>query len=74
VPILRRLRDLREDALLSQRDLAERAGISQTTVVHAEAGTDVRFVTVHKLAEALGVPAEELVKPARRREGKDAAA
>lgn len=74
MPILRRLRELREDALVSQRDLAARAGISQTTIVHAERGQDVRFVTVHKLAEALKVPAEELVKPPRRREGKAAAA
>ncbi len=74
MPILSRLRELREDALLSQRDLAERAGVSQTTIVHAEQGRDVRFVTVRKLAEALGVPAEELVKPPRRRAGKAAVA
>ncbi len=74
MPVLSRLRELREDALLSQRDLAERAGVSQTTIVHAEQGQDVRFITARKLAQALNVPAEELTKPPRRREGKAAAA
>jgi transcriptional regulator with XRE-family HTH domain len=73
VPILLRLRELREEAMLSQRDLAERAGVSQTTVVHAEAGNDVRFVTVRKLAEALGVAPADLAKPSRSAP-KDAAA
>lgn len=73
MPILSRLKELREEAMLSQRDLAEQAGISQTTVVHAEAGTDVRFVTVRKLAEALGVAPVELAK-APRLAPKDAAA
>ena len=74
MPILRRLKDLRKDALLSQRDLAKKAGVSQTTVVHAEQGQDVRFVTARRLAAALDVPADELLKPARRRERKAAAA
>ena len=73
MPVLPRLRELREAAMLSQRDLAERANLSPTTIVHAEAGQDVRFVTVRALAEALGVEPAELAKPARKAP-KDAAA
>ena len=61
MPVLTQLRRLREDRALSQRDLAKAAGVSQATIVHAEAGQDVRHVTVRKLATALNVEPNELI-------------
>jgi transcriptional regulator with XRE-family HTH domain len=58
-----RLRATRERAILSQSDLAKRAGVSKTTIVKAEQGTGVRFVTIRRLADALGVAPEELLPP-----------
>ena len=58
---LANLRRLRERQALSQKGLAERAGISHVTVVQAEAGGDVRPTTARKLAEALGVEPAELM-------------
>ena len=55
MPVLARLRKLREERAMSQRDLAERAGVSQATIVRAEGGTETRHVTVRKLAKALDV-------------------
>lgn len=57
------LRQLREDQVLGQRDLAARAGISQQTIVDIEAGRITpRPQTVRKLATALGIePAALLV-------------
>ena len=52
VPGLRRLRDRRA---LTQEELAERAGVSRTTVMRAESGEDIRQSSVRKLARALGV-------------------
>jgi len=51
VPQLRRLRDARA---LTQEELAERAGVSRTTVMRAERGQDIRQSSVRKLARALG--------------------
>jgi transcriptional regulator with XRE-family HTH domain len=63
-PILA-LRRLRVEAALSQRDLADRAGVTQTTIVKAEAGHEVRPSTVRRLAKALGVEPRELVNGER---------
>ena len=50
------LRELRDAQALAQRDLAERAGVSKTTVQAIEAGHGpVRPSTRRKLAVALGV-------------------
>lgn len=46
----RRLRVLREEAGLSARELAERAGVDRATVANAEAG---RFATRMDIAERL---------------------
>ena len=53
--VLTNLRRLRERAALSQRTLAERARVSAATVIRAEKGLPMRFVTARRLAEALGV-------------------
>jgi transcriptional regulator with XRE-family HTH domain len=55
------LRELRAEQVLSQQDLAERAGVSKTTVVQIEARRiRPHPSTVRKLAAALGLPAREL--------------
>ena len=61
------LRDARLRKLLSQRQLAERARVSQATIVKIERG-DARPhpSTLRKLAEALGVEPEEFYELARR--------
>ena len=59
------LRRARETALLTQAELAERAGVQRATVNRIETGaTAARFATVRRLAEALGVPAADLLSPA----------
>jgi len=54
------LRRLRESAALSQRELAQKAGVSRATIAAAELGTRKPHPsTVRKLATALGLhPAE----------------
>jgi transcriptional regulator with XRE-family HTH domain len=61
--ILTRLRAVREDALMSQADLAKRSGVAQPTISHLEQGRDARFMTARKLAKALGVTPAELRGP-----------
>jgi transcriptional regulator with XRE-family HTH domain len=56
------LREIRTQRLLTQEELAEKAGVSPTTVANIE--TDNRgphFRTIRKLAKALGVDPTELV-------------
>ncbi len=58
-----RLRQLREERFLSHRELAGKAGVSPTTVLSLEQGkTDPQRRTVRKLAQALEVKPQELVK------------
>ena len=62
VPVLTRLRDLRIRQALSQRDLAEASGVTQSTIVRLEQGDpNVRPSTLRKLARALGVKPAELM-------------
>ena len=57
-----RLRQLREQALLTQDELARRSGLSKSTVNRLEQGLqDARISTVRKLAAALGVSASALL-------------
>jgi transcriptional regulator with XRE-family HTH domain len=58
---LPRLRQLRIERALSQRDLCERSGVTQTTIVNAEKGKETRVSTLRKLADALGVDPRELI-------------
>lgn len=58
-----RLRALRQRRVLSQDELARLAGVSATTVNSVEGGASARYITVRKLAQALGVSPEELAQP-----------
>jgi transcriptional regulator with XRE-family HTH domain len=61
---LPRLRATRERRALSQRELADMAGVSRTTIVSLEQGADSPFPsTIRKLARALGVAPDELMEP-----------
>ena len=59
---LPRLRTQRLAAVLTQEELARRAGVAEGTIVSAEHGKKVRISTVRKLAEALGVAPQALVR------------
>jgi transcriptional regulator with XRE-family HTH domain len=58
-----RLRRLRNERLLSQRELAEKAGLSPTTILKLEAGRveESHPRTVRKLVQALDVKPAELL-------------
>ena len=56
-----RLRELRENRVLSLRELEESSGVSYNTIWRIEDGRQGAHPrTVRKLAEALGVPPSEL--------------
>ena len=57
-----RLKELRIDQGLSQRALADRAGLSQTSVWKIERGGGANPATLKKLADVLGIRPTELVK------------
>jgi transcriptional regulator with XRE-family HTH domain len=58
-----RLRDLRKRALLTQQELADKSGVGVTTIIRIERNqVEPHGRTIRKLAEALGVEPEELVK------------
>ena len=58
----RNLRRLREDRLLTQAELAERAGIALSSLVRVENDqVDPRFTTIRKLAQALDVDHRVLI-------------
>ena len=63
VKIGKNLRRLREDRLLTQAELAERAGIALSSLVRVENDqVDPRFSTIRKLARALEIHPRELTK------------
>jgi transcriptional regulator with XRE-family HTH domain len=59
-----KLRKVRDERLLSQRELAEKAGLSPTTILKLEAGRveDPHPRTVRKLVQALGVDPSRILK------------
>ncbi|MHB8618713.1 MAG: helix-turn-helix domain-containing protein [Chloroflexota bacterium] len=62
VPVKTPLWALRNAKVLSQRELADRSGVSQTTIVKIESGERHPHPgTLRKLAAALGVDVEKLV-------------
>jgi transcriptional regulator with XRE-family HTH domain len=58
----RKLKVAREESLLSQRELAEKAGVNHVTIARLESGAarEPHPRTVRKLSAALGVPAATL--------------
>jgi transcriptional regulator with XRE-family HTH domain len=57
-----KLREARTKRLLTQEELAEKAGVSAATIVNAERNNqEPHFRTIRKLAQALGVEPTELV-------------
>jgi transcriptional regulator with XRE-family HTH domain len=56
------IRLLRQRRGWTQRELAERAGVTQTTIVRLEGGrSEAMISTIRKIAEALGVPPSEIL-------------
>ena len=58
-----RLRDVRRDRGLSQRELGERVGMHQPRIAMIEAGIQIRRETAERLAKGLLCDVEDLVKP-----------
>jgi transcriptional regulator with XRE-family HTH domain len=56
---------LRKQACLSQRDLAERAGLSPQTITRLEHGANARYDTICLLSQALQVPPARLMRRRR---------
>jgi transcriptional regulator with XRE-family HTH domain len=65
---------LREDALLTQAELAARAGVHEVTVhkIEAEKVKNPRAATLRALARALDVPVALLYRPEKEDEGEGA--
>ncbi len=60
---MEKLKDLRRRRVLTMEELAEKAGVGRNTVWRLEHGImGAQPRTVRKLAKALGVEPEELVK------------
>jgi len=60
---VKKLKRLREDKVLSQRELARMAGLAYGTVWRIENGhPEARTSTIRKIAGVLGVAPRELVK------------
>lgn len=58
-----RLRPLRENKLLTQEELAEKAGINRVSLAAIESGqSEPRPATIRRLAEALEVDPKELMR------------
>jgi DNA-binding XRE family transcriptional regulator len=62
-PIAVKLRVLREERSLTQKEAAELANVSHWTLIRLESGERAPYMpTVTKIARAYGVPLEELVE------------
>lgn len=57
-----RIRELRRNCKMTQRELAERAGLSQTTISNLETGKlkVTTTKTILKIAQVLGVKVSEI--------------
>jgi DNA-binding XRE family transcriptional regulator len=62
MPVLKQLKAVREGkAFLTQKELAERAGVHVQTVARLEAGANAELKTARVLAKALGVEPQVLI-------------
>jgi transcriptional regulator with XRE-family HTH domain len=62
-PIAVKLRSLREQRGLTQKEAAQLAGVSHWTLSYLESGQRAPYMpTVTKIARAYGVPLEELLE------------
>jgi transcriptional regulator with XRE-family HTH domain len=58
-----KLREARDSAFLTQRELSERSGVSMDSITRLETGHGNAYGrTVRRLAAALGVPYESLLE------------
>jgi transcriptional regulator with XRE-family HTH domain len=56
------LEQIRRNRVLSRKELAQRSAVDESTIYRAEHGqTKLRPSTVRKLAQALGVPPDQLI-------------
>lgn len=55
------LAELRLGNLLTQRELAEKAGVQQKTIVRAEAGEHASLKTIKQIAAALDMEPKQLL-------------
>jgi transcriptional regulator with XRE-family HTH domain len=56
------LKAWRMNKLIAQNELAQRTGLARATLARAERGDEVvNFANIRKLAEALGITAEDLL-------------
>jgi transcriptional regulator with XRE-family HTH domain len=63
------LATLRKRAGLSQGELAERSGLTRTTVTRLEHGGIARYQTIDKLASALNTTRQRLIRAPRQKPG-----
>ena len=60
-----KLKEVRESKFMTQRELSEKSGVAQSTIVRLEQGGDATFKTIKSLASALDVePGELAILPA----------
>jgi transcriptional regulator with XRE-family HTH domain len=69
-----RLKEWRQQRLLTQEALAEKSGVGIATIARIEAGQGARLSTLAKLAETLDLTPEELFAGPGELAGKTAAA
>ena len=63
--LIRQLIDLRIRSGLSQRQLAERAGMKQPSIARLESGRTANLQTLHRIADALGADVRVSIEPRR---------
>ena len=56
------IKQLRKDKLITQSELAKRAGIRAESLCRLEKGKPAKFSTIIKLAEILGVEPKKLIR------------
>jgi transcriptional regulator with XRE-family HTH domain len=59
----RKVRALREERAMTRRELAEVAGLGESTVRNVEKGANVRVRTVRNVAAVFGMRPQELGRP-----------